>query len=197
MKPNFLLLTTISFMSVSMCYADFIVVFGTGSNFYNPPYSEDGLTLTLLPSSSAWTIGPWNGLTNDNSISTGTNGFAGLRITSNVGLIDLLSFDVRGVSAFQTAWQAQSSTGAVLTIPSGSAANTINLPSVGWTGISHFDISANGANAGLRMDNIRFNISAVPEPSSALLLILSGLGIVARKSVRRMREAKSGKSGHC
>ena len=184
MKPNFLSFAAIALMSVSASFADFVVDFGIGNTFYNAPYTEDGLTLAPLPNSAVWTIGPWNGLANDNSISTGTNGLTALRISSNVGLIDLLSFDVRGVSGL---WQAQSSSGAVFAIPSGNATNTISPPSTGWTGITHFDISANGANSALRLDNIRFNTTAVPEPSSALLVSVGVLAIVTRLSLRRRR----------
>ncbi len=190
-------IVAIASISFPSCYADVVVDFGTGNTFYNAPYTEDGLTLTPLPSSSAWTIGPWNSLPNDNSISTSTNGFTGLRVASNVGLIDLLSFDVRGVNAFQATWQATSSTGAVFTVPSGNTTNTISFPPTGWTGISYFDISVNAANSSLRMDNIRFTTTAVPEPSSVLFTILSGLVIIARQSVRSRRIAAAGQDARC
>jgi hypothetical protein len=176
------------FAQFSSVNADIIVDFGTGSSFYNVPYSEDGLTMTVLPNSANWTIGPWNSLPNNNSIRTGTNGFTGLRISSTIGPIDVYSFDVRGVSAFQATWQARSSSDASISIPGGSTTNTVTLPSIGWRGITHFDIFVTGVNSSLTLDNIRFDLTSVPEPSSLALIIIGGVAIRYYRSRSKQRK---------
>jgi hypothetical protein len=183
MKPS-LLYFAFAFVAtqLSISYADIIVDFGTGSSFYNAPYSEDGLTMTVLPNSANWTIGPWNSLPNNNSIRTGTNGFTGLRISSTIGPIDVYSFDVRGVNSFQATWQAQSSSNATINIPNGSTTNTVTLPSSGWRGITHFDIFVTGVNSSLTLDNIRFDLTSVPEPSSLMLIVIGGVAIRCYRS---------------
>lgn len=177
---------------LSSVNADIVVDFGTGSSFYNVPYSEDGLTMTLLPNSANWTIGPWNSLPNNNSIRTGANGFTGLRISSTIGPIDVYSFEVRGVSAFQTTWQALSSSNASISIPSGSTTNTVTLPTIGWRGITHFDIFVAGVNSSLTLDNIRFDLTSVPEPNSLMLIIVGSVGIGLYRSRSKRRKKLKG-----
>ena len=168
----------------TLAHADLIVDFGVGTTFVNAPYSEDGLTLTANSGSTNWTVGPWTpNIGNNRSLQAGTNSLASLRVASTIGPIDLFSIDVINSIIFQSSFSITSSNGAVLTVPNSSSLNTLAFTGAGWTGISHFDIIGSGANANIRLDNIRFDVTSVPEPSSMFLVTL--VCFAARSFTRR------------
>lgn len=158
-------------MSNCVLLADIVLDFGTVTFSQDLPYSADGFTFASQQGNSrvlgfSFNTDRYLNLVGDPSGSNVT-----VRLTGSTPF-DFHSVDVEGFGPSRD-WTFVASSGSTLNLPGGSPAGTIDFTSLaGWTNLTFVDVIHDdaAANANLRLDNFNVSVSAVPEPSSALLV---------------------------
>ena len=143
-------------------------------------YVESGLTFLMGAGSvNGAIVGGADGY-----LTAGTNSTPIIFNVTSAVPFDLISLDVEGI--FRT-WRIQSTQGGNVSPNTTGTLSFAGQP--GWSGITSFSIihSPGASNGTIRIDNINF--TAVPEPSSIVLILLSSLGVqtIRLASMERLR----------
>jgi hypothetical protein len=170
-------------LSDCVLLADIVLNFGTAAFSQDLPYSADGFTFASQQGNSRVLGFSFNTDRYLNLVGDSLGSNVTVRLTATTPF-DFHSVDIEGFGPSRD-WTFLASSGSTLNIPGGSPAGTIDFTSLaGWTNLTFVDVIHDdaAANANLRLDNFDVSVSAVPEPSS---IVLVGASLLAAGYQRR------------